>query len=717
MSTPQKEASSEWKKRYNRLLEQYGDGTEAVQGGIHCAKAIDFITKEVKAPKDVLRMLVGHIDIQPRGLHGQYEEPNNRSAMIEMNFVRQKVKEYEEKSVVERCVKPPRAVNPLSVVKKIIYASGIEKKRLVIDVSRHVNLGVEKMVSKPEELSAAEQLFTQGMWAMTLDLQGMYHHASLTESTANLFGFRISNPSGGSSFYRFRKLPFGYKNSGAIMQRLTNPLLRYLREQGVHVNLYIDDFLVMSDSKQETAEIADLVQLVFSLAGWTFEPDKSMKEPCQTVEYLGIIIDFQNMTYSLCPEKRKFIKDLVAQVAHENQVNGSVPARKLAECLGKLASVRKAIGPMLAVCLRHTQHCLGAAVFTGDIENPNWEVSLHLDEDCVKELMLAHRILTTIQSRRIPPAGKQHIFSLQDERYSFDYDLKYPDESYEVFCSDASDQCAFVFEAGAFKIVDDYIFNQYEQNLGSGRRELLAISSTLNKHADFFKNSHKNVFWLTDSQNVYFWLRRGSRHAQIQKSIIDIKTMELQLDIEIQAVWQPRDSLQIQWADIGSKLGASTDEWAMTRRWYKIITYRLGCTPTVDAFASRANAMLPTFFSKCPQIGTAGVDFFAQDLNRDQLYWCTPPVSIVIKVIRHILSWDTPVYAILNVPEWHSARFWPFLVRGNLFAPFVSRVVFTRPSFIAYNSSSNLFSGQKDFRIISCLISNTYKDGNLIYRS
>ena len=709
-------STSEWNRLYDRLVKQYGDGIENVQGGIHCARAIDFVTKEVKAPRDVVRMLVECIKIQPRGIRGRYEEPNNRSAAVEMAFVRDKVQEYEKKGVVERCAKPPRAINPLSVVKKVIYASGEQKKRLVIDVSRHVNLGVEKMVSKPEELSAAEQIFSKGMWAMTLDLKSMYHHAALTEDSADLFGFRIGNPMGGSSFYRFRKLPFGYRNSGAIMQRLTNPLLRYLREQGVHINLYIDDFLVISESKQETAEIASLVKLVFSLAGWTFEPDKSMKEPCQVVEYLGIIIDFQKMTYSLQPEKRKFIKDLVTQVAHENQVNGSVPARKLAECLGKLASVRKAIGPMLAVCLRHTQHCLGAAVFTGDVENPNWEVNLHLDEDCIKELMLAHRVIATVQNRRIPPAGQKQIFSLQGEKYSFGSDLKYPDENYDVFCSDASDKCAFVFEAGAFKIVDDYVFNQYEQGLGSGRRELLAISHTLNKYATFFQNSQKNIFWLTDSQNAYFWLRRGSRHAQIQKSILDIKIMELQLDIEIQAIWQPRDSLQIQWADIGSKLIHSTDEWSVSRRWFKIIIYRLGCTPTVDAFASRANAMLPTFFSKCPQIGTAGVDFFAQPLHRDQLYWCTPPVSIVVKVIKHILSHETPVYAILNVPEWHSSRFWPFLVRGNFFAPFVSQVVFTRPSFIAYNDRSNLFSGQKDFRTISCLISNTYKNGNLIYR-
>ena len=88
----------------------------------------------------------------------------------------------------------------------------------------------------------------------------------------------------------------------------------------------------------------------------------------------------------------------------------------------------------------------------------------------------------------------------------------------------------------------------------------------------------------------------------------------------------------------------------------KRVTRGLGVTPTVDAFASRLMARLPIFFSKCPQMDTSGIDFFSQDL-RSEVYWCTPPVSITVKTIRHILSWDTPVKAIVNIPEWQSATF------------------------------------------------------------
>ena len=379
-------------------------------GGIHCPEAVAFVEREIRPPPDIIRILKNKIKIDPPGLSAFYTEPNNRSAAQNMRFVEQKIKDYLEKGVVEQCETPPRFVNPLSVVSKVIYKTGKIKQRLVIDVSRQLNIKVEKMKSKPDELSNAEQMFEQGMWAVTLDLKAMFHHALLQDETSELFGFRIRNPKGGSTFYRYKALPFGFRNSGAVMQRLTNPLIRYLRALGIYLNLYIDDFLLLDKSKENLVKKVKLGKTVFRLAGWTFENEKSMTEPAQMIEYLGHRIDFRDMSYSIAPEKRKFIKDLVTEIVHRNQVEGQVPARNLAACLGKLAAIRKAVGPILSICLRHTQHKLGVAVFTGDIENPDWNRNVVLDNDCIKELMLASRVLSTVLSRRIPHPEKGTFF-------------------------------------------------------------------------------------------------------------------------------------------------------------------------------------------------------------------------------------------------------------------------------------------------------------------
>ena len=207
----------------------------------------------------------------------------------------------------------------------------------MVDVSRYVNLHVQKMPSKLDKLMKAEQFFSKGMYAITLDLRSMYHQALLQEETGDLFGFCINDPKGGPTFYEYKALPFGFRNLGALMQRLTNPLIRYLRQLDVYVNLYIDNFLIIDTSKQGALEKAKLTKIVFRLAGWTFESKKLMKEPSQVVEYLRMIIN--------CKEKRKFIKELLIDVGHKNQVQGQIPSKKLAECRRQAGSRAKSCGP------------------------------------------------------------------------------------------------------------------------------------------------------------------------------------------------------------------------------------------------------------------------------------------------------------------------------------------------------------------------------------
>ena len=686
------------------------------QESIHSAESVRFMDSEIRPPAEVLKILKEKLEIVPdKKLDSFYTEPNNSSANREEEFVRKKVMDYLDTGVVEEVVTPPRYCNPLSVVSKIIYKTGECKKRLVLDVSRNLNDKVKKWPGRPDDLSAAEQFFEEGMYGCVLDLKSMFHHCKLRDQTAELFGFRLRNPAGGSTFYRYKALPFGFRNSGAIMQMLTDPLIRYLRTAGVVITLYIDDFLVIEKSKESLEKKVELVITVFELAGWIFEKEKTVRIPSQRVEYLGFIIDFEKMTYSIDEDKRKHVIGLIKDVLEAEKKAGKVTTKEVAECLGKVISLKRAIGPIIGMCLRHTQHRLGQAVFTGDLLNPDWGGSMSFDKDCIRELLMALRLVESVKDRRIPPVGKQHIFTLGEEVYKFEQDLKYKDKDFEVLVSDASDSCAFVYEAQRFDIVEEFKFDTGEKMRGSGRRELLAIHNTLIHKAGFFKNSRKNIFWITDSKNVYFWMSKGSRHAEVQKELLSIKTKELDLGIEIIPIWQPRESLQIVWADVGSKLAKSTDEWCISMKDFKRVTRGLGVTPTVDAFASRLTARLPIFFSKCPQMNTSGIDFFSQDLQSDQVYWCTPPVSIVVKTIRHILSWDTQVKAVVNVPEWRSAAFWPFIVQKSRFAQFVKAVWFYRPSFTAFNDSPNSFSGRAKFRMIALVIDNMSNENVVSY--
>ena len=493
-------------ERIYRLKREYGEGGNDIVG-IHGRNEIKFMETEIRAPQNVLGILKNKLRVQATDLPPVYQEKNNKSAVANMDFIRSKVSEYVKNQVVEKCYDPPRFINPLSVAKKTVYSTGEVKSRLVLDVSRSVNTKVKKLAQRPDSLETIEQHFRPGLYGTVLDLRAMFHNCKLQSDTSELFGFKVKRVEGGHDFYKYLALPFGYRNAGAIMQALTTPIVRYLRGAGVTMNLYIDDFLILGEGEEELKDKVELVVLVFELAGYRFAWDKSSLTPSKVVEYLGLVLDFQSMTYSIDADKRKHIRQMVVDVLHKEQVNGKISTREVAACVGKLVSLRKALGHIIHICLRHTQHELGVAVHAGNQGEPNWEGFMTLDEDCVRELMLAAKLVKGIENRRFPPAGEKLIFSLDYTDYKFGQDLKYNDQDFEVYVSDASDRCAFVYEARGFSVVEEYGFDQNEQNRGSGRRELLAISKFLQKRGNDLQGSRKNIFWVTDSKNVFFWFK------------------------------------------------------------------------------------------------------------------------------------------------------------------------------------------------------------------
>ncbi len=102
-------------------------------------------------------------------------------------------------------------------------------------------------------------------------------------------------------------------------------------------------------------------------------------------------------------------------------------------------------------------------------------------------------------------------------------------------------------------------------------------------------------------------MKRGSRKSQIQKVVLRIKQFEFQYNIKIIPIWSPRTSIQIQLAVLGSKFSSSTDEWSIDKISYDAILNYFNVVPTVDCFSSNSNSKCLKFFSKIPQVGTAGI--------------------------------------------------------------------------------------------------------------
>ena len=84
-----------------------------------------------------------------------YEEENNKSALENIDFLREKVSQWEKEGYVKRVLKKPYCTNPLSVAQKVDLKSGKIKLRPCLDLSRHVNLHLLKSPTKLADLDTS----------------------------------------------------------------------------------------------------------------------------------------------------------------------------------------------------------------------------------------------------------------------------------------------------------------------------------------------------------------------------------------------------------------------------------------------------------------------------------------------------------------------------------------------------------------------------------
>ena len=711
------EAEVQHVQHLNRIMLDWNSKGYCKQESIHSSEAIKFSKSVLKIDDWSCKTLERGLALETVRPVPDYREGNNMSARKNIEVLREKFVDWEAKGKVVEVKDPPRIINPMSVVAKYDGEKKRMKYRPVIDMSRHINPLMEDRKVKLADLSYFEPLYVKGSFGVTWDFTSMYHQLMLTKGTSELFGCAIEQADKTFKYYKFKYLMFGTKPAVYIMTWLLKPSMNYLRDNSIKAGIFIDDGMALNTNRQVLEVETKFIITMFENAGWDLNLEKSNLVPSQKVLYQGFYLDFQQMKYFLPKWKsmliRQRITELLVATGHQKQVK----AKEIESVVGKTISCRKSHGPAVLVGLRHVQHEVGRKVMhLGPECDPDWDVNLTLDDQSRNELKYVRDILKDETGYPFPVQGEAKVFTLDEVDYCTDEAYGLEDSQYRVFASDASDKVAFIYEAGSFKLVEEFAFTKAEQATSSGQRELLAIHKTLRQNREEMESQKGRVYWITDSQNVHGFMKRGSRKADIQKIVLDIKLLEKEMGIRIITIWKPRTTRQIVLADLGSKGYLSTDEWGIDNRTFKQIQKYIGLEVTVDGFATSQNRKTEKFFSKYPQCGSAGIDFFAQKLSPQEVYWICPPVKLVLTAINHILATENRVLAYVSFPEWKSANYWPIIKQGNKYAPFVRAVYVSDPKYKAYNENSKMFNGRETFRFLTILINNMFVNNN-IYRN
>jgi len=670
-------------------------------GGIHKEENVMFWRDVLKADSWVMDTLRGgyvlpFVETPPES----YEEDNNASARQDMEFVRNTVRKWADQGVVKILKEKPNFVSPLTVAARHCIDGSI-KKRLCWDGSRCVNKLLAQESVSLSHLQNALELTEKGDLQCKYDLKSAYFHIKIHEHHVKYLGAKFMDEKGEPVYFCFLFMPFGLSSAVRCMTKLFKPIVAYLSSVGIRHTIFIDDGRSLSRTKEDSQREFQTTLDIISKAGWIIEISKTVPiDGGSTVmEYLGFIIDSEQMSVSLTQEKINSIRQSVADVVQSR--GHQVGAKTVAKMLGKMSSAEPALGPFSLIMAR-----LAYGELDKVVQERGWRATLRLSDEAIASLqdffenfekfngypIRSAGTAVSVMSILGPPSGHMKTSVIPNHIKSV------PEE---IWCGDASDYAVCAY---SIKSTKNHYFigrlSNLEMSLSSGHRELLTVKYALQAHLSSTGpwETATTLYWVTDSSNLVAFLTKGSSKTPIQKEILEVLCIAKQLRIRIVPIHLLREDPRIKVADAGSKC-PDTDDWSIDPKSFGWIQNNFEKF-TIDLFADESNHKVERFYSNflCPS--SLGIDAFCHSWD-NEVSWICPPVNLIIHVIRKIK--ETHGKGVLVVPQWPTARFWPILFpKGKLAFPFFRTLEF-QPTILQNQRARSMLAGRVPFSFIACL--------------
>ena len=358
---------------------------------------------------------------------------NNKSAINNSEFVTEAISELVNSGCVVQVPFQPFIVNPLSV------ATGkTGKRRLILDLS-NLNKSIKKEKIKFEDWKIAIQYFEMNSFLFKFDLKSGYLHLDICPQQHTYLGFCWNK-----HFYCYIVLAFGITTGPYIFTKCLRPLVKYWRENGIHVVLYLDDGFGMCSDEQLCIEQSDFVKKSLSDAGFLVNFEKSVFNPVTELEWLGIIWNSSDFSLSI-PNRR--IDELLSTLQHILEIFPKITVRLLAQVVGRVISMIPVIGNVGRIMSKYCYMAIETRLAWDKpllLSNPNFVLS---------ELTFWLNNIHSLNCRRSSVYSKSSV----------------------IVYSDASN-----YAAGAYSVeLENKIFHKmwtaFESNRSSTWRELKAI--------------------------------------------------------------------------------------------------------------------------------------------------------------------------------------------------------------------------------------------------
>ncbi|XDV14355.1 hypothetical protein PO909_014626 [Leuciscus waleckii] len=146
-------------------------------------------------------------------------------------------------------------------------------------------------------------------WFAAIDLKDAYFHVSILPRHRPFLRFAFEGQA-----YQYAVLPFGLALSPRVFTKVVEAALVPLREHGVRILNYLDDWLILAHSRDQVCEHRDLVLRHLARLGLRVNWEKSKLCPVQRISFLGMDIDSVAMCAQLTSERAQSLLTCLRQI-------------------------------------------------------------------------------------------------------------------------------------------------------------------------------------------------------------------------------------------------------------------------------------------------------------------------------------------------------------------------------------------------------------------
>ncbi len=189
-------------------------------------------------------------------------------------------------------------------------------------------------------------------WFAAIDLKNAYFHVLILLRHRLFLRFAFEGRA-----WQYRVLPFRLSLSPRVFTKVVEGTLTPLREVGVRILNYLDDWLILAQSREQLGDPRDLVLRHLSQLGLRVNWEKSKLSPVQRISFLGVEFGSVSMTARLTEERAQAVLNCLSSFRGRNVV----PLKQLQRLLGHMASAA-AVTPLGLLHTRPLQHWLHSRV-------------------------------------------------------------------------------------------------------------------------------------------------------------------------------------------------------------------------------------------------------------------------------------------------------------------------------------------------------------------